>query len=102
MQDDLPREEIPGNLSRPSLLTSLSATDGIEATPADETLPGLEATLTENWSMKPLEVDRGVGVEFSLPLRSYLAASGIGANLELVKRYRLQQASTPSSTGLTR
>jgi YidC/Oxa1 family membrane protein insertase len=102
MQDDLPREEIPGNLLRPSLLTSLSAADGIEATPADESLPGLEASLTENWSMKPLDVDGGVGVEFALPLRSYLAASGINANLELVKRYRLQPASTPSSTGLTR
>jgi YidC/Oxa1 family membrane protein insertase len=92
MQDDLPREGIPGNRLRASLMTSLAKVDGIEAIPGNETIPGLEANFKETWSAKPLEVENGTGIEFSMPLQSYLAANDIEANLELVKRYRVYQA----------
>jgi YidC/Oxa1 family membrane protein insertase len=102
MEDDMPREKVPGNLLRPSMLTTLAKVDGIEAIPGNETIPGLEASLNEDWQAKPLEVADGQGVEFTLPLQSYLVGAGSKANLELVKRYRLHKAnrdkSQPAST----
>jgi YidC/Oxa1 family membrane protein insertase len=87
--NDAPLEDIPGNLPRYSLMTTLSKVDDTEAIPGNKTIPGLEATFDNNWLSKTIEVDHGMGVEFTLPLQSYLAGAGIKANLELVKRYRL-------------
>jgi YidC/Oxa1 family membrane protein insertase len=92
MEDDMPREKAPGNLLRPSMLTTLAKVDGIEAIPGNETIPGLEASLNEDWQAKPLEVADGQGVEFTLPLQGYLVGAGSKANLELVKRYRLHKS----------
>ncbi len=96
--DDFPLEEIPGNLARQSLLTTLAKVDDTEAIPGNMTIPGLEATLEGNWLSKLMEVDNGTGVEFTLPLQSYLAGAGIKANLELVKRYRLYKANSKAGT----
>ncbi len=97
MEDDYPREKVPGNLLRPSMLMTLAKVDGIEAIPGNETIPGLEATLNEDWKAKSLEVADGQGMEFTLPLQSYLVGAGSKANLELVKRYRLHKASREQS-----
>ncbi len=94
---DFPLEEIPGNLARQSLMTTLSKIDDTEAIPGNKTIPGLEATFDENWLSKTIEVENGMGVEFTLPLQSYLAGAGIKANLELVKRYRVYKATTNSN-----
>jgi YidC/Oxa1 family membrane protein insertase len=75
-------------------MTTLAKVDDTEAIPGNMTIPGLEATLDGNWNSKPIEVENGTGVEFTLPLQSYLAGAGIKANLELVKRYRVYKASS--------
>ncbi len=99
--DDFPLEEIPGNLARQSLMTTLAKVDDTEAIPGNMTIPGLEATLEGNWLSKLIEVENGTGVEFTLPLQSYLAGAGIKANLELVKRYRLYKANSKADGKLT-
>ncbi len=101
MQDDLAREGIPGNLVRPSLMTTLSKVDGTEAIPGDETIPGLEPTLKAPWSAKRIDVSNGMGIEFTMPLQSYLAGGGVKANLELVKRYRLFKANRNANVPAT-
>ncbi len=92
MEDDKPREGVLGNLLRPSMMTTLSKVDGIEISPGNESIIGLESTLNENWQSNPLEVENGMGIEYTLPLQSYLAGAGSNANLEIVKRYRVTKA----------
>ena len=101
MEDDMPREKVPGNLLRPSMLTTLSKVDGIEAVPGNETIPGLEASLNGNWQAKPIDVPDGMGIEFSMPLQSYLVVAGAKANLELVKRYYLHKSVREKGKPLT-
>lgn len=96
MEDDMPREKVPGNLLRQSMLTTLSKVDGVEAVPGNETIPGLEATLNENWEAKSIDVANGMGIEFTFSLPSYLAGAGVKANLEMVKRYRVLKAKVDS------
>ena len=97
MEDDMSRERVPGNLLRPSMMTTLSKVDGIEASPGSETITGLEATLNENWEAKSIDVADGMGIEFTMPLQSYLAGAGTKANLEIVKRYRLLKSKAKTS-----
>lgn len=86
-------EVVAGNLFRPSLLTTLGSLGGTQIPVGDYALPALQETLEIDWEMKPLKVDGGEGVEFRLPLDSFLAETGRPAKLELVKRYRLYPSS---------
>ncbi len=86
-------ERVVGNLSRPSLLTTLGSFGGTQIPIGEYALPALQETLDTDWEMTPLTVDGGQGVEFRLPLSSYLASTGRPSQLELVKRYRLYPAS---------
>ena len=97
MEDDMPRERVPGNLLRRSMMTTLSKVDGIEISPGNETIIGLESTLEGNWQANPLEVDNGMGIEYTLPLQSYLAGAGSNANLEIVKRYRITKSNSDAT-----
>jgi YidC/Oxa1 family membrane protein insertase len=82
-------EQITGNLERLSCLTTLSAIGDTTIPVGARTMPSLRATLVENWEVLPLEVPGGDGVEFRLPLASYLENSNVPADLVLIKRYRL-------------
>lgn len=95
MEDDEPTEGVVGNRIRPSAMTSLAKVDSTEIISGLETIPGLEQTLHGNWESKPIDVENGMGVEFSLPLEGYLAGAGARAKLELVKRYRITKATEP-------
>jgi YidC/Oxa1 family membrane protein insertase len=102
-EDDFDAEQVIGNdpvLSCLTTLASVDATAKIEGT--DPSIMGMERTLKGRWNVKPLEVERGMGVEYSMPLRSFLKVSGAEANLELVKQYRLlaitpEQAKDPNA-----
>jgi len=89
MENDFYREKVPGNLLRPSMLTTLAKVDDAEAVPGHETIQGLEPSLHDHWHAQKLDVPDGMGVEFTMPLQSYLAGAGVKANLEMVKRYRV-------------
>jgi len=101
--DDFDAEQVIGNdpvLSCLTTLASVDATAKIEGT--DPSILGLERTLKGRWNVKTLEVEGGMGVEYSMPLRSLLKVSGAEANLELVKQYRLhaitpEQAKDPNA-----
>jgi YidC/Oxa1 family membrane protein insertase len=88
-EDDYPSEGVQGNNLRESILTTLAKIDDLEITPGFRSMPGLEQTLEGNWTSKPIEVENGAGIEFTLPLQSMLVQAGSKANLELVKRYKL-------------
>ena len=102
-EDDFDAEQVIGNdpvLSCLTTLASVDATAKIEGT--DPSILGLERTLKGRWNVKTLEVEGGMGVEYSMPLRSLLKVSGAEANLELVKQYRLhaitpEQAKDPNA-----
>jgi len=94
VEDDFPSEGVQGNKLRESLLTTLAKIDDLEITPGYKSLPGLEQTLEGNWISKPVEVENGQGIEFTLPLQSMLLQAGSKANLELVKRYKLRKSTT--------
>jgi len=94
VEDDVPSEAVEGNQLRESLLTTLAKIDNLEITPGFRALPGLEQTLEGNWDSKPIEVENGQGIEFTLPLQSMLVQAGSKANLELVKRYKLLKTSS--------
>jgi YidC/Oxa1 family membrane protein insertase len=82
-------EEVDGNLERRSLLTTLGSLGGTRIPLGAPALPQLLETLAWDWEVRPLQVPGGEGVEFRLPLDGFLAASGQGGALDLVKRYRL-------------
>ena len=102
-EDDFDAEQVIGNDPVVSCLTTLASVDAtakIEGT--DQSIMGLERTLKGRWNVKPLEVEGGMGVEYSMPLRAFLKVSGAEANLELVKQYRLlaitaEQAKDPKA-----
>ena len=82
-------EEVAGNLERPSLLTTLASLGGTQIPQGAYALPALQETLNVDWELRSLEVAGGQGVEYRLPLDSFLAATGRPPKLDLVKRYRL-------------
>lgn len=82
-------EDVAGNLERPSLMTTLGSLGGTQIPQGAYALPALQETLDTHWETKPLQVDGGEGVEYRLPLDSFLASTGRPSQLDLVKRYRL-------------
>ncbi len=86
-------ELVVGNILRPSLLTTLGSMGGTQIPMGEFALPALAETLDMDWETVPMDVDGGQGVEFRLPLDSFLAETGRPAQLDLVKRYRLYPAS---------
>ena len=82
-------EAVAGNLHRPGLLTTLGSIGGTQIPVGLYALPALQDTLDVDWAVHPLEVSGGQGVEFRLPLDTYLAGTGRPHQLDLVKRYRL-------------
>jgi len=91
-EDDFKYEQVQGNDPLASCATTLAAVDQFSIEEGEQAIMGLENTLKGRWDSKPLEMEIGMGVEFSMPLRSYLKLAGIKANLELVKQYRLMPA----------
>ena len=91
-EDDFNQEQVHGNDPVASCATTLASVDQISIEDGERAILGLENTLKGRWKGKPLEMSEGMGVEFSMPLRSYLKLAGIKANLELVKQYRLLPA----------
>ena len=88
-EDDFKDEQVKGNDPVLSCLTTLAAIDQISIEEGERAISGLENTLKGQWNAKRLEMAEGMGIEFSIPLRSYLKLAGSKANLELVKQYRL-------------
>jgi YidC/Oxa1 family membrane protein insertase len=85
-------EVVQGNYARPSLRTTLGSLGKTRIPVSKDSLPALRGTLQADWEVQPLEVAGGEGVEFRLPLESYLANTGRPPKLDLVKRYRLLPA----------
>jgi YidC/Oxa1 family membrane protein insertase len=92
VSDDSVLEQVIGNEQRLSCLTTLASIDGRSISPGKAHLKGLESTLDGFWLAKPLDVEDGMGVEFTMPLAGWLAKAGTSANLEIVKRFRLRKA----------
>ncbi|MEO8268297.1 MAG: YidC/Oxa1 family insertase periplasmic-domain containing protein [Aureliella sp.] len=86
-------ETVVGNLHRPGLMTTLGSIGGTQIPVGLYALPALQDTLDTDWETLPLEVDGGQGVEFRMPLDSFLANTGRPPQLDLVKRFRLYPAS---------
>lgn len=82
-------ELVAGNMDRPGLMTTLGSIGGTQIPVGLYALPALQDTLDSDWETLPLEVDGGQGVEFRMPLDSFLADTGRPEQLDLVKRYRL-------------
>ena len=91
-EDDFKDEQVKGNDPVASCATTLSAVDQFSIEEGERSILGLENTLKGRWNHKILELDEGMGIEFSMPLQSYLKLAGSKANLELVKQYRLLPA----------
>lgn len=91
-------ETVMGNLHRPGLMTTIGSIDGTQIPVGLYALPALQDTLDSDWEMVALDVDGGQGVEFRMPLDSFLADTGRPEQLDLVKRYRLYPV-TESSDG---
>lgn len=88
-QDDFNDEQVKGNYPVASCATTLAEVDKVSIESGERSISGLENTLKGRWNAKPLEMAEGMGIEFSMPLRSYLKLAGVKANLEFVKQYRL-------------
>ena len=88
-EDDFKVEQVKGNYPHVSFATTLASVDQSSIEDGERAIQGLEPTLKGRWNAKPLEMAEGMGIEFTMPLRSYLKLAGIKANLELVKQYRL-------------
>ncbi len=91
-EDDFKDEQVKGNDPVASCATTIAAIDQISIEEGEHSILGLENTLKGRWNHKQLDMDEGMGIEFSMPLRSYLKLAGSKANLELVKQYRLLPA----------
>jgi len=91
-EDDYITEQVKGNNPVGSCALTLAKIDSKELEEGERAILGLEKTLHGRWNAKPLVVDGGMGVEFTMPIGAYLKLSGIDANLELVKQYRLLSA----------
>jgi YidC/Oxa1 family membrane protein insertase len=90
-EDDFAAEQVEGNDPNGSCATTLAMVDKVSIEEGERSIAGLERTLKGTWSAKALEIEGGMGVEFTLPLREYLTLAGVKANLELVKQFRLYQ-----------
>ncbi len=90
-------EQVPGNISRRALMTTLGALNQTKVPETQASLPALAPAFEENWEVKPLDVANGEGYEFSIPLAGYLKGTGRPSDLVLVKRYRLVTGDTPGS-----
>lgn len=88
-EDDFKDEQVQGNDPWASCATTFALIDQTSIVDGERTIFGLENTLKGRWNAKLLDMTEGMGVEFSIPLRSYLKLAQIKANLELVKQYRL-------------
>ena len=86
-------EIVPGNLSQPSLRTTLGSLEAERIPPGHSVLPALQETLTMDWEGRRIDVAGGEGVEFRLPLDSFLTSEEGSQKLTLVKRYRLYPTS---------
>ena len=91
-EDDFKDEQVKGNDPVASCATTIAAIDQISIEEGEHSILGLENTIKGRWSHKMLDLEEGMGIEFSMPLRSYLKLAGSKANLELVKQYRLMPA----------
>lgn len=89
-------ESIVGNRDLPSLRTTLGSIEATKIPRGKSALPALAPTLNADWAAQKIDVPGGDGVEFRLPLESYLSETGRPAKLEIVKRYRLLPASDDS------
>jgi YidC/Oxa1 family membrane protein insertase len=88
-EDDFPIEQVKGNYPAGSCGLTLAKIDSKELEEGERTIAGLEQTLRGRWEAKPLAVESGMGIEFTMPLGARLKLAGVDANLELVKQYRL-------------
>ncbi len=91
-EDDFKDDQVKGNDPVASCATTIAAIDQISIEEGEHSILGLENTIKGRWSHKMLDMEEGMGIEFSMPLRSYLKLAGSKANLELVKQYRLLPA----------
>lgn len=91
-------ERVPGNLQRKALLTSLASINGTRIPEGKQSLPALAKTLEIPWEAKAIETPGGQGVEFRLPLDSFLEGTGRPGKLDLVKRYRLLRVAKSEDT----
>ena len=88
-EDDFKSEQVNGNDPVASCATTLASVDKVSIEEGERSILGLEKTLQGNWNVKRLEMEEGMGVEYTIALQEYLKLSGVKANLELVKQYRL-------------
>lgn len=88
---DLEQADVPGNLDRVSLRTTLASLNGNFIPVGQSSFASLRATLESDWAVHEIEVPGGQGVEFRLPLDSFLSAAQ-PRKIDLVKRYRLMPA----------
>ena len=97
-EDDFKSEQVNGNDPYTSCATTLASVDKTTIVEGERSLFGLEKTLKGRWNVKPLAMEEGMGVEFVFPLQEYLKLSGVKANLELVKQYRLLPMKSTENT----
>lgn len=90
-EDDWAKEQVPGNDPVRSCLMTLAKLDGLDIGEGESVILGLEKTLEGNWNAKPIDVEGGQGVEFSLNITPYLQVLGSEAQIELVKQYKLRK-----------
>lgn len=90
-EDDWAKEQVPGNDPVRSCLMTLAKLDGLDIGEGESVILGLEKTLEGNWNAKPIDVEGGQGVEFSLNITPYLQVLGSDAQIELVKQYKLRK-----------
>ena len=90
-EDDFRLEQVQGNDPVASCLTTIASINGKEIEDGEAAILGLESTLTGNWDVKTIDVDNGMGIEFSMPIQSNLKLIGVDADIEMVKQYRLRR-----------
>jgi YidC/Oxa1 family membrane protein insertase len=98
-EDDFAAEQVPGNDPVGSCATTIASIDKISIEEGERSILGLERTTKGTWEVKPLEIENGMGVEFTMPLSQALRISGANARLELVKQYRLYRTKEGDMAG---
>jgi YidC/Oxa1 family membrane protein insertase len=93
-EDDFRLEQVKGNDPVLSCLTTLASVNEKSIEEGDTSLVGLESIFTGTWQGQYIEVDGGMGVQFTKPLAPLLKLAEIDADLELVKEYRLRKPNT--------
>jgi hypothetical protein len=76
-EDDFKYEQVPGNNPIASCATTLASVDLSAIEDGERAMLGLDATLKGRWAVKELDMPEGMGVEFSMPLSSYLKLAGV-------------------------